>query len=392
MYGVNPAGQVFQYDGSSLERIHTGADAAAGKPVAIAAHQNHLWVAYEHGSLMHSALGKPTNWSTAEGAAEIAVGDSITGLVPGYVGSLIVFGRSRIHVLYGTSAADWQRRELQGDTGSLLNSAMLMHVPVFFGDGGIRTLAAVETYGSLSLGLTSDQITPILQHKASSNIYPVAVMRVRKKSQYRLFFSDGETVVMTLYEDSRGQLRSAFTLSRYDLWVPFEADLIRRPGIVTACCSTSDPEDREERLFLAMRGSGFVYEMDRGNSFDGQPIEAFLTTAPNDLGTPGWLKQFTKFDIEASIAQESRVKLAVSFDDDTKGHTTPQARYLTSQAYWDQARWNDAEWDRMGLPVASARMYGMGRNVSVSVQSNGVGAPHTITGVTTYFEPRKVLR
>ena len=391
VFGINPGGKVFWFDGSSLETINTGVHIEGVLPVDIAAHQNHLWVAYEGGSVIHSVLGDPTNFSGSAGAGEIATGDSCTGMIAGYAGTLIIFGQSTISVLYGTSSEDWERKELRADAGAYERSMVLMHVPVFLSDGGIRTLETTQAFGGLSLGLSSDQIATVF-HRKAGNAKVVAALRVRSKSQYRLFFDDGDCVVMSLYEDWRGNLQAAFSISDYDM---HDEQDRWSPGIVTSACSVSEREDGRERMFFTMLGSPFVYEMDRGYSFDGRAITAMITTAPNDFGNPGWLKHFGRFSIEVDSSRTSSLKMQAFYDDLMVEGPPEQSRTVRGdRAIWDQGHWNEMEWDSRGEPTASARMYGRGRNVSVSVYSEGnaVEPPHTLTGITAYYEPRRVLR
>jgi len=79
MWGVNAVGRGFGYDGTTFYKIYTGMD--EDKPKHLAGHVNHLFYAFENGSIQHSSIMYPNQWSVITGAAELGVGDEVSGFM-----------------------------------------------------------------------------------------------------------------------------------------------------------------------------------------------------------------------------------------------------------------------------------------------------------------------
>jgi hypothetical protein len=59
---------------------------------------------------------------------------------------------------------------------------------------------------------------------------------------------------------------------------------------ITCTCSVED-EDNHERVMFGS-DDGFVYEMDKGTSFDGAEFFRYIRIPFNHCGSPGYLKRF----------------------------------------------------------------------------------------------------
>ncbi|MBK8810750.1 MAG: hypothetical protein IPN69_08480 [Acidobacteria bacterium] len=109
VYGCDGVGTAFEFDGTYIAPIHTGM--ATDTPSHVAAHKGHLFLSFR-GSLQHSSIGFPLEWSPVTGANELGIGDDITDLLPqpgdAGGGAMSIFSVNSTHVLYGSSAADWQ--------------------------------------------------------------------------------------------------------------------------------------------------------------------------------------------------------------------------------------------------------------------------------------------
>jgi len=76
MYIVNGIDKAVQFDGTTLTQITTGS--GTDNPNCVIGHKYHLFLGVES-SLVNSATGNPLDYTAASGAAEIAVGDTISG-------------------------------------------------------------------------------------------------------------------------------------------------------------------------------------------------------------------------------------------------------------------------------------------------------------------------
>ena len=388
MYGVSGAGPAFEFDGRTYSEIHTGVSGVY--PVLIAAHQNHLFLGYADGSVIHSALGEPRNFQALGGAAELAIGDELTGMLSGYRDTMFLFGRNKTLALRGTSAADWHVETISSEAGAMRYTAVLMDQPLSFDDRGLRSLAATEAYGDFSIATLTERVRPWLDYKRKGGALPSAAARVRSKSQYRLFFDDGECLVMAHIPRSGGGLSREFTIAAYDLQVGGGT----RAGVVTNICSVEDPDGRE-RIFCTLAGSGYVYEMDRGTSFDGYPVPAYVRLAYNDLRTPHIIKRFRKLQLECDSTFRSTFRVTADFDDDMQEGDRPGESFSISgpPSRWDEDEWSDFDWDGTPARVAHARIAGRGRNISpVLYSEQSDQPPHVFTGLTVYYDNRKQAR
>ena len=385
MYGVTGEGPAFEFDGETFVELRTGV--VDDRPIFVAEHSEHLFLGYRNGSVIHSGVGKPRNFEAIEGAAELAIGDRITGMVGGYKESLFVFGRNKTSVLKGTSPLDWRLPTLSDEAGCMEGSANLLDQPLVFDDRGLRFMEATQAFGDFSIATATEHLKPWLAFKHRSGAIPVDSVRVRNKSQYRLFFSDGDILVMTAIP--RGNFLSReFTFFSYDL---YQGDEVRA-GVVNHSCSVEDPDGRE-RIFFSMKGSGFVYEMDKGPSFDGSKLPAYVRFPYNHLGTPNHIKRFRKLHLECDSVERSRFLLSATFDDDREEGEPEEFSVLGRTAYWDEQAWDEFEWDSTPEISAHARLFGRGRNISILIYSEDTDQPpHTFTGITVFFDPRRRIR
>ena len=106
MYGVNKVGKGFSYDGTAFIKINTGM--ITDVPEHIIAHKNHLFFSFPGGSVQHSSIRAPLQWSPITGAAEIALGDEVSGFSMEVKEVMSIFTRNDTYMLYGSSSADWQ--------------------------------------------------------------------------------------------------------------------------------------------------------------------------------------------------------------------------------------------------------------------------------------------
>ncbi len=392
VYAVTGAGPAVEYDPRArrLRHLRTGIAHADDTPVLVAAYRSHLFLGYERGSVVHSALGDPGSFASSGGAAEMAVGDDLTGMLAGYRQALILFGRNSCYALTGASAADWRLSELSGEAGAMRRTAAVMDQPVCLDDRGIRTVSAAESIGDFSIATISERVRKYLDYKRDAGVLPSQALRVRRKSQYRLCFEDGECLVTTLVLRERGP-RAEFTVSAYDLHDGAGAP---SPGVVRCGCSVEDADGRE-RVFFALEGSGYVYEMDRGNTFDGHPVVSYLRTSYYDAGSPDRLKRWLKLRVHCDSDDWSALRVAADFHDDSvsRDWEGEDFRVLGSPSRWGERPWGTFAWDGSPRRMAAARLAGRGRNLSVHVSSDDPGnPPHVLSALTATYRPLREMR
>ena len=136
MVGVQGVDRGFTYNGTAFENLDTGH--ADDRPNHVAVHRNRLMLAYRGGSLILSSVGEPTNFDGQAGAAEIACGQDVNGLLEGVgIGNTLIVGEDRIQVLYGNSAEDFELADHSDrQTGGVEGTVQFVGSPVYMDNRG----------------------------------------------------------------------------------------------------------------------------------------------------------------------------------------------------------------------------------------------------------------
>jgi hypothetical protein len=372
VYWVDGFNTCFEYDGTYAVPIFTGM--SVDTPTHLAAHKKHLFLAFHKGSLQHCSIGDPYGWSVVTGAAEIGTGDEITGLQVQPGDAMAVFNRNRIYILYGTSSADWNLKTFSNDSGAGEYTIQNLTETMFLDDRGITTFSAVNAYGDFAMNSISKKIRPIISDKKGLSI---ASVRVRSKGQYRIFFNDGTGIYATF----SGNKIAGFI--RVDLG-----------KVVYTVCSAEDTSG-DEILFFGSN-DGYVYQMDKGTSFDGSTVEAMLRLSYYHFDTPTRDKRFRKIQFEmtgdSSISLQFQPDYSYS-DPDVPAARTRNLNIEGSGGYWNIDNWDAFNWTGQIISTSEENLDGIGTNMGMLILSESIyEQPHIIQGVTVHYSPRRVRR
>ena len=404
IYGVSGAGLAFWYDGTTLDFIPTGVELSKDKPRHIAPHENRLALGYIWGEVYLSGTDPLVYGAATDLAASFGFGDKITGLMPAPGKALAVFTESSTNVLIGApvSFAD----PLTGVDQQVVNHRVgaieytvqnIGNAPIFATFRGIETLETMDQYSDFfTAPLTYDVSSWLLERLQSesgveaTNKSVMASVVVRNKNQYRLFFADGYVLTLTFVGKEK---EPQCLIQQY--W--FQDDRLKYARVfATASGVTSGDKDRvffsvEERIALATdppaTGIGdnlnYVYEIDRGRSFDGHEIEAYFDlthyySSSRQLGPlPEKNHRFNCFQMHGVCAgtADLHVSRAINYDDldDPVQGNEPTPFYSGLLPPQDQA-----------LPkYTKGRLNGRGFAVSLHVSHRSkLEFPHTLQMVT----------
>ncbi len=289
-YGVSGAGPAFSvntYDDGSNEIpyfvkiVSNDLDTTTDKPRHVAYHHNALALGFLSGEVRLSVIGEPENFSGEDGAASIAVGDKITGLLSMRGATLGVFCDNSIHGIVGTDFENYTTQVLSPTTGCVEYTAVDMGVPIYCDSKGITTLSQSEKYGDFLGTRLSAAITPWILPRfrrrktaVDGDKTIVCAVPIRHKNQYRVFFKDGYILTMTLVG---GELQPQFTFQKYFLNAS-DLDYEGANYIIPLAYSAQSDQTGQDRIHFCVDGSNYMYEMDVGWSFAGKGIPAFFTT------------------------------------------------------------------------------------------------------------------
>ena len=374
MYGCDGKNKAFEFDGTTFVRINTGA--ATDTPSFIAEHRRHLMLGIGS-SIMHSAIGDPLNWQTTLGAGEIAVSDTVTGLLsqPGSESSaaLVILCRNSSHMLYGSSSTDWQVTKLNDSTGAYAYTAQVIGDTFALDDRGLVALSQTNKYGNFILSALSQGVLPWLRH---INKIPVDSHVSREKMQYRVFFADKYAAYWTITPKS---------VSMTPMYLNHDV----------TCSHSTENTSGQEVIFFGS-SDGFVYQMEKGTSFDGDYIEAYFDMVFNHSRSYRGLKKYRRitFDIAGTGYAEFSSTYDLSyghFDKAVADVTTTEL--ILSRAYWDEMVWDEFIWDGSPLTGISMSTPGDGENIAIRVMSYGkIFAPIRFSGALLEFSPLRMLR
>lgn len=405
LYFANGVGTAFEWDGTTLAPIMTGIDTgstfsylltaggppdqvltadgdqiimgstAVDNPSYIDEFRNHLFLGYEVGAIVFSGPGVPLDYRTSAGAGTFAFGDAMTGMVSAST-ALVVFGRGLIEYVAGNNVDDFQKLAITAAAGSVLRSPQVFgESPIYLDDGGLRRLSSSAAYGDFKTGTVTQLLEPLFRQKRLASVVPNTALVVTAKDQYRMYWNDGSGIVLYIGR-------------KYPETLPFKL-----PATFFSSCVGEINAGLGDRLF-AGGTDGYVYELDKGTSFDGAAINTYLRLAFNSLKSPTQKKAFHKFT--ADVLCEDAITVGVKFDVDY-GHglggvqsnetSTAGSPIISTDAY------ASIDWT---VPVHGEvihYLYGIGRNVAVTlVTSESVAERHSFTSSTLNFSPRGLVR
>ena len=374
MYGCDGASLGFEWDGAVFVPIVTGM--TTDTPAHVFVHKKHLFYSFTGGSAQHSGIGDPYAWTILSGAAEIAIGEEITGFSGNATKTLTIFGRNKIAILYGTSASDWELVVLTDEAGAVEWTPQLIGSPIYMDDRGLRSLETTQAFGDFKLGTLTRLVEPVFKAKKKAGIDALASVRVRAKDQYRLFWADGTGLTVYL---GRGKPE----IMEFNL------------GKAVHCIASGEDSDGNEIIVFGST-DGYLYQLDAGTSFDGSSITAYVRLPFNHVGSPTRHKHWRQVTLEMDAAVNTSINILADFGSgDPEATTAAEESFdVTSGAgYWNLDNWNEFKWSASAAGSALLHIDGEGTNMSVSFLSDKIyEAPHTLSGITLHFSELRLQR
>ena len=372
MYGVSGEGKAFSFDGTQFVELSTGQP--TDNPKHISAHRNRLALAYEGGSLVISEAGNPDGYAGVSGAAEIACGQNILGLIQVGAGNTMVMGDDRMQVLYGNDSSDFQLADhSEAQTGGVEWTLQSVGAPLYMDNRGVRRFDTTDAYGNFVINTMTRDVQPWLDTQRDEKNVPISSMRVRQLDQYRVFFGNNFGLVVYL-----GRGRPELAIIDY--------------GVPVRCTVSAEDSDRIERVYFGS-DDGWVFEAERGRSFDGNKISYHARLPLNHVGLPASSKKFFKADLHIDVKSQVRMYVAANFNDgEADSFATPETIY-GGGGIWNEAFWDEFYWDSPLNGYAELPLDGQGRNCSILIRgATSTEETHTINGLTIHYSVRRMVR
>lgn len=375
LYGADSQNRAFEYDGEVYVPLATGM--TTDKPTHIAFHKQHLFLSYG-ASLQFSAIGDPYKWTPLLGAGEIVMTEDITNLLvmPGdqTTGALAVYTRNNTSILYGASSEDFKLSSYNSGTGAVAHTAQTMDQGYALDDRGIMNLGTSLNFGNFVPSSLTMNIRPFLQGRINN---ATASSVEREKGQYRVFFNDGSGVYLTVLN---GNLLGAMPVQFYDpVLCAFEGE----NGLGTSATYFGS-------------SNGYVYQLDAGTSFDGQPIQANLTLVFNAIGSPRMLKRYRRGSVELTGTSYAEIQFGYLLGYGTSSLTQPLDQNYNvdlRSPYWDEMIWDNFVFDGRDVSPTEVEMIGTSENVAAIIYSvSDSFDPFTVNSIIIHYSIRRGLR
>lgn len=306
IYGCSGAGPAFVYEPrtNKLTFISTGVEGEEDKPRHVSAHLSRLALGYKWGEVYVSAPGEPTNFSGVDFAATFGFGDKITGLSPTAGDATAVFTENSTWMLVGAAGDDAnpaRQQVVNARVGAIEYTVQSSgNRPIFASFRGIETLETTEQFGEFFTAPMTYDVSPWLLERLQTAAGLEATDRsvvnsvvVRNKNQYRLFFADGYVLTLSqvgVEKTPQSTIQYYYFNSDFDQYarVFATASGVTTEGRERVFMSVEEapaiPANTPPELYLEADpvdssdlNYDYVYELDKGRSFDGGVIKAAFT-------------------------------------------------------------------------------------------------------------------
>ena len=192
--GVNPAST---WDGTTYVQLNGGQSPSA--PSLVAAFNNHLFLtgdSSEPYNLYFSAPLDETDWTPAAGAGVINVGFEVVQIKT-FRNEMYIFGRNNIKRLVGNNISDFVLQTVTSNLGCVApdSVAEFNGEILFLAPDGIRPVTGTDRIGDIELATLSKPIQSIFEdYTANEDLATMTTVVLKKKSQFRLFFANQDSL------------------------------------------------------------------------------------------------------------------------------------------------------------------------------------------------------
>ena len=380
MYGVTSTGRAFEWDGATLTPLNAGLSDALDKPKFIGVHANHLLLGFDGGAIIHSATGLPLNYFAVDGAGELGIGADLTGIISAAAKATVFFSPNSIHYLTGSApgaSGDFLLEAITREAGAKADSAIMADQPIYLDNQGVRKMSTSQAFGDWKLGTLSRFVHPYLQARKAAGASVVGALAVKAKDQYRLVYDDGDVLVVYL-----GGKEPEITTFTY--------------GFTPTCVGQGDDSSGNERIFCGT-SDGYVMELDKGFSFDGGEIAAYIRYPWRHQGAPNMEKRYHGLNINmlgGATGATLQITVEYSYADDEIMPKSDGTQTVPGQGgIWDVSNWDEFYWDSQLQAPLRVDLDAIGENMSYAIISEADDeAAHILSSDEVWFTPRRMKR
>jgi hypothetical protein len=325
------------------------------------------------GSWLLAGVGEPANWTVVLGAAEIGLGDDITGVMEDTAGSLFIFTRGRTFQLSGDSLNGYLLKAFDPENGAIADSVQRIGFGIHLDDRGFGSLTSSDKHGNYQANTLSGLIQPLVDQLLKTTTVTESVIH-RGGNRYRCFFADGRFISIGV----KGTKVAGHMVCGY--------------GKVVRCAVSAEDTDGTERLFFGS-DDGYIYEAEKGTSFDGDHITAALRPAFHHSGNPDRIKRYRSGRIEAVANGPCSLMVTpdLSFGDTVQAERDISA--TVGGAVWNLADYETFNYNARLEPLKSFRIEADGTHIGLWIRHvSKVERPHTLRAIVYQSSLRGLKR
>jgi len=318
------------------------------------------------------------SFSVANGSGTIDVGGVITGLFV-FRQQLIIFTERHIQQLLGNTVADFNLQPITEDIGCIEGDTIqeIGGDIIFLGPDGLRLLSATERIGDFGLAAISKPIQKNMTNFIAANTSYTSTI-IREKSQYRLLGynnnikqENAQGIIATQFAEQGGS-GTGFAETR---------------GI-RAYVADSNYNATTEVVFFA-NDDGYLYQMESGNSFDGNNIQTTFATPHLPIQDPRVRKTFYKLflytDPQGSVNFDVSLKLDFDGQDVIQPAPISFANTTGVVGFYGTGTYGTISYGSKLQKLFEGQVIGSGFAVSFQFSSDNSDPPFSLDALTVEY-------
>jgi hypothetical protein len=328
----------------------------------------------------YSTRLKPYDFAGAS-AGFVDVGDIVTGIKV-FRNSLIIFCKNSIYELTNLDSTPIIK-SVTKNIGCISGNSIqeIGGDLIFLAPDGLRTVAGTARIDDVELSSISRKILPLVNEIINNFAnYTISSMVIRERSQYRLFYyRSGQA--------ASGQKGIIGTFKYNSEGIP-SFEWSETKGLPVKFCTSDVNNNGTETLFHTDE-TGYVYQHDTGNSFDGLNVEAEFQTPDMDYGDNGLRKSLykVKTNVEPEGTQND-LRLRIRYDFESSEVPQPgtfNVGNLSSASLFGTAVFGTGTFGATTLPSKSILVTGSGFSNNFKFFSDDTNAPYSVNGMFVSF-------
>jgi hypothetical protein len=372
--GVNP---LALWDGTTYTQVTAGS--VLSQPSLCESFANHLFLSgdsTEPNSLVFSAPEDPTDFTPANGAGVINVGFKINA-IKSFRDTLYIFGTNNIKKVVGSSIANFALQDVTKNLGCVAPDSVVEFNGdlLFLGPDGIRPISGTDRIGDVEINTISKPVQSVFENlPITEDTTKASILVLNKKSQFRMFFPDAESLGVIGALRRTGQGGVGFEFSR----------LI---GINMVCGDSSYLGDEE--YIIHGNNAGLVFRQESGNTFNGVAIESIYQTPYFHMDDP--INRKVIHEVYSYLRADGaiNVTMGLTFDYEDEYTLSPTDYTFNTEgaaSFYGVATYDETSiFDGNPSPLRRTTVEGSGRSVSITYVTTDSQPSHSIEALVLSY-------